>query len=173
MPDPRHLIIYALLAICAGLGLYTLKLKGDLRLSEMSRKNEALVFERERLRAAEVLIKRQGEYRQVETNLTAALTIEREQSNEVSKRFARQRDDLLGQLRDAKARADAANLPRTTATAGPGQAAAGDDGALVPRPVGERDVREAERADNLRVALLGCYRAYDRARTEIESLTPE
>lgn len=160
-------LIAAVLALAALLGLQTLRL-ADERTDHQATKAQAA---EDRVTAASALTELQGQYRQVETNLTAALTIEREQANEARTHHARRVDVLLGRLRDAQARAAATpNVPGTPAPAAPGKAPSGGDEPLVPRQIGEEDVFEAGRAEDIRTALLGCYRSYDRARAEIEAV---
>ena len=85
-----------------------------------------------------------------------AYQIQKERDDEI-KDIAHERDAALAELRNRPRRP----APGATESPGNGQAASGCTGAQLYREDAELALREAARADTIRVALKACYRQYD------------
>ena len=85
-----------------------------------------------------------------------AASIKKERDDEIQD-IAAERDDALAELRKRPRRP----APGATDSPGNGQAASGCTGAQLYREDAELALREAARADTIRVALKACYRQYD------------
>lgn len=124
-------------------------------------------YEAERLKAQEQLALAVQNNRQAEQHLQAIADEERTKANEQIAISSRRADDLAARVRRAEANAATARLVSTSAQAAcTGQAPAGSDGAELLNSLGVEDVREAERADKIRIALGACYAQYDAARAK-------
>lgn len=118
--------------------------------------------------SAEKLAAQQAEARLREGALLAQMTLDKEQTNETIAQLTDRAATLSASLRDAKRAAERAAAVRTAATvAAAPETQPGSDRPLVPAEIGEPDVAEALRADTIRVELLRCYAAYDRAADEL------
>lgn len=103
-------------------------------------------------------------WRTVEKQLAAnASKIEKEKNDEISS-IAAVRDGLLEQLRTRPGRGTATGAAPTAAN---GQAAGGSTGAQLYAEDAGFLVREAARADEIRVSLKACYAQYDDARAAL------
>ena len=115
-------------------------------------------YDKERLKAQEQLALAVNNNRQAEQHLQALADQERLKANEKIATISLRADSLAVRVRNAEAAAATARLvSATTQTACAGQAAPGDSGAELLRPLGSADVLEAERADKIRIALGSCY----------------
>ena len=124
-------------------------------------------YDAERLKAQEQLALAVQNNRQAEQHLQAVANEQRAKANEQINAVSRRADSLAGRVRNAEAAAATARLvSRANQTACAGQAAAGDSGAELLRPLGSEDVLEAQRADKIRIALGACYAQYDAARAK-------
>ena len=124
-------------------------------------------YETERLRAQEQLALAVQNNRQAEQHLQAITDNERIKANEQIAIYSRRADDLATRVRRAEANAATARLVSASGkTACTGQTPAGSDGAELLNSLGIEDVREAERADKIRIALGACYAQYDAARAK-------
>ena len=105
-------------------------------------------------------------YRATEKRLADhAKAIEKDKNDAIAAITA-DRDHILEQLRSRPSRPSAS----TPAVAANGQAASGCTGAELYRPDSEFLVREATRADTIRVSLKACYAQYDDARVKMQEL---
>lgn len=124
-------------------------------------------YETERLRAQEQLALSVQNNRQAEQHLQAIADNERTKANEQIAIYSRRADDLATRVRRAEANAATARLVSSSCkTSCTGQAPTGSDGAELLNSLGIEDVREAERADKIRIALGSCYAQYDAARAK-------
>ena len=165
-----QLLLAALVAAFSFGGGWTLKgWKVD---SQLERKDAQIAkinadYDKERLKAQEQLALAAKNNRQAEQHLQAVADQERLKANEKIATVSRRADSLAVRVRNAETAAATAKLvSATTKTACAGQAAPGDSGAELLRPLGSADVLEAERADKIRVALGACYAQYDAARAK-------
>lgn len=125
--------------------------------------NERADWQKERVEKATLLAAAVTRNRNTEYDLTEQATQLRKQTNVQVQTLSAQRDGLLQRVRNAEARLAAAHVPGADPTTVDRQAPAGGDGAELLGTYGEEDVREAERADLIRLHLASCYRQYDRA----------
>lgn len=117
----------------------------------------------ERAVSAANLAQAQQDLRTAEAKLTASATRARKEKHEAVRSLTNQRDILLDRLRIAEANARA-GVSGATPNSGDGQATGDDNGAELPGSIGEEDVREATRADEIRLNLLACYKQYEEVR---------
>lgn len=110
--------------------------------------------------------------RSAEAGLQASAAQTRKQTNDQVLSLSSQRDALLERLRLAQARLADPALSGTAAAAGPGEGVPGAAGTLVPAALGAADVREAERAETLRLHLASCYAQYERAQAALKPTNP-
>lgn len=165
-----QLLLAALVAAFSCWGGWTVKgWKVD---SQLERKDAQIAkihedYDKERLKAQEQLALAAHNNRQAEQHLQATADQERAKANEQIATVSRRADSLAVRVRNAEAAAATARLvSRAHQAACAGQAAAGDSGAELLRPLGSADVLEAERADKIRIALGACYAQYDAARAK-------
>jgi hypothetical protein len=107
----------------------------------------------------------QAAARKTEQDLQTAMNEHRRKTNENLATLTSERDSLRVRLQTELA----AHPPFTyeaPAAPGAGEATTGDHGAILPDPFGSL-VEEAYRADQIRLELRGCYRAYDDARAAL------
>lgn len=124
-------------------------------------------YEAERRHAQEQLNIAADNNRREEHRLQYLADEERIKANEQIAISGRRADDLAARVRRAEANAATARLVSvSTQTACNGHAPAGSDGAELLNSLGIEDVREAERADKIRIALGACYAQYDAARAK-------
>jgi len=157
------------LAIAAFLVAAGLAIVQTLRLhtAQLDKAEAAVALATERREAAVRLAQEQAQVRKTENTLQASAAQTREQIHEATQSIAAERDALLDRVRLAEARAAKAALSRASAAAGNPPAPQGDDGGELLATIGFKDVAEAERADLIRTALLGCYRDYEAARAAL------
>lgn len=161
--------VYA--ALVATLAATSCKLTVDLGAVKLELEKAKVAYEQERAEAAIKLAQEQQRYREADQAIQKTATAIREETHAQILAANAVADDLRRRLRVASANAaTAALVSSATQVAATEQAGAGSDKPLVPAPIGEQDVDEAERADLIRVELLGCYRQYDAARSALEAL---
>jgi hypothetical protein len=103
-------------------------------------------------------------YRKTEGQLVARIQEDKEKADETISDLTARAATLSASLRRAQAARDAlAAVPSAPTDSSPDQVAGDGNRPLVPAEIGESDVAEALRADTIRVELLRCYAAYDRA----------
>lgn len=108
-----------------------------------------------------------AKYRAKEQALQVALDTQRKSSNETIAQLASQRDTLKLWLASANP-TDSTRASSATSVARVAAATTRGDVTLVPSEVGSL-IDEAFRADQIRVELLGCYAAYDNARSALQA----
>lgn len=125
------------------------------------------VYDKERLAAQEQLALAVQNNRQAEQHMQAVADQERLKTNEQINAASHHADSLVVRVRNAEAAAATARLvSSSTQTTCVGQTASGGIGAELLGSLGSEDVREAERADKIRIALRTCYAQYDAARAQ-------
>lgn len=157
---PLRLYLYAaaVIALCALLGLQTVRLSSE----QSAHAKTVAAYAQEKAKAAEELAHATTAARQKEQALQAQANQDRKQSDETIEALTRQRNALRAERLRNQA-ANTAKLPATTEPAGTSQAAAEPDRAELSGSTGSAEEDEALRADMIRIELLSCYRAYDRA----------
>ena len=115
-------------------------------------------------------IQAQAAVRSTEAGLVADHIAIQQKTHEQVQTLSRQRDALLSRLRRAEANASSRSACTDAPTTTYAQAPQGDNGAEFPGSLGEEDVREAERADTIRLHLAACYAQYDRAEDALKAL---
>ena len=122
----------------------------------------------ERTKAADALVLATTKARHTEQQLTAqAEKAENEKQTQLAVVAARA-DDLRKRLRNAEANAATARLVSKTAHIASNPEATGvDNVAGFSGESGNRLVSEAERGEQIRVALLACYKQYEQARVAL------
>ena len=107
--------------------------------------------------------------RDTEQALVAKVETIQEESNAQITAIARQRDDLRQRLRaTATAAVTARSLSGSASLAAVAAPAAGSDRAEFSYELGDRLISEAERADQVRLALNACINQYDAARDALK-----
>jgi signal transduction histidine kinase len=171
----QRVLIAAVLALAALLGLQTLRLSNEREAHANTRTQAAeakTAYADERTRVAVAFGKSITQALATQQELTTKAAKTQEKFHATVSDLAAARDDLLGQLRDAKAQArpDAADLrgaPEAAASAGVRPEVAGG---LIPRRIGERDVRAHHRADLIRAFAIACDRQYNDAQASLEPM---
>jgi hypothetical protein len=171
----ERILIAAVLALAALAGLQTVRLAEERTAHAETRTQAAAAktaYANERTRVAVAFGK----------SVTQALTTQQELMTKAAKTqenlhatlndLSAHRDRLLGELRDAKdrARADAADLSGAPQAAQPAGVRPDPAGGLVPRRLGERDVRSAYRADAIRAFAAACIRQHDDAQAALDAM---
>jgi hypothetical protein len=119
----------------------------------------------ERLDASELIAQTRSNYLTAERALRDAADKDKEKADAQIAALTGRAAALVASLRSAQAERDAAvaAVSRTTPDSPAAEAPPERDGAGLPATIGEADVAEAARAETIRVALLQCYAANDRA----------
>lgn len=146
---------------CATIAMECNRLRVELANAQTDAAEARADVEGARAVAASELATAHSKARELERKLSHDATIQRKATDAEITNFSRRADALRGRLRDYAATADA---PGATAATCDQPTARGDNLAVVPARIGEQDVAEAQRADTIRLELIACYGAYDRAR---------
>lgn len=117
-------------------------------------------------KAAGELAKVTAGARQKEQALQASANQDRREADETIEALTRQRNALRAERLRDNAATNAAKLPATTEPPGTAQAGSEPDRAELSGQIGSAEEDEALRADMIRIELMGCYRAYDRAASQ-------
>lgn len=171
----ERILIAAVLALAALLGLQTLRLSNEREAHANTRTQAAedrAAYDRERARVAVAFGKSVTQALATQQELmTKAAKIQENYHATVSD-LAASRDDLLDRLRNAEAQArpDAADVPGSTEAAALAGVRSEAAGGLIPRRIGERDVRAHHRADLIRAFAIACDRQYQDAQASLESM---
>lgn len=168
-------LIAVVLALAALLGLQTLRLSSEREAHANTRTQAAeakAAYANERTRVAAAFGKSVTQALATQQEMTAKAAKTQETYHATVSDLAAARDDLLGQLRDAKAQArpDAADVPGSTEAAALAGVRPEAAGGLIPRRIGERDVRAHHRADLIRAFAIACDRQYQDAQASLESM---
>jgi hypothetical protein len=166
----NRVLATAALVLLVLLGLQTWRLQeAQVDLAQLE-----AAWAKERTAAAAQRAAKQDATRTVEQGLTQSAHKTRRTTNAQVRTLAAQRSRLLERLRLAEANATVAvpagDVPGPADAPADRQAPAGSAGAGLPAPLGAEDVREAERADVIRLHLVACYRDYDRAAAALKAL---
>ena len=168
-------LIAAVLALAGLAGWQTLRLSSE-RADHQATKTQAAedraAYDRERARVAVAFGKSVTQALATQQELTAKAAKTQEKYHETVSDLAASRDDLLERLRNAEAQArpDAANVPGSTEAAALAGVRPEAAGGLIPRRIGERDVRAHHRADLIRAFAIACDRQYQDAQASLESM---
>lgn len=164
------------IALALGLaGLQTLRL-ADERAAHQTTKTQAAeakaAYANERTRVAVEFGKSVTQALATQQELTRKAAKTQENLHATLNDLSAHRDRLLGELRDAKARArsDATDLSGAPKAAQPAGVRPDPAGGLVPRRLGERDVRSAYRADAIRAFAAACIRQHDDAQAALDAV---
>lgn len=171
----ERVLIAAVLALAALAGWQTVRLADERTAHAETRAAAAkaeTAYANERTRVAVAFGKSVTQALATQQELMTKAAKTQEKYHATVSDLAASRDDLLERLRNAKtqARPDAADLrgtPEAAASAGVRPEAAGG---LVPRRLGERDVRSAYRADAIRAFAIACIRQHDDAQAALDAM---
>lgn len=131
---------------------------------------ERSAWSEERTKAATKLATLQGKLRTAEGVLEKQASDNRKATNDKVRDLTVRNDSLLERVRNAERATAASDMSGTITVAGNGQVAGGSAGKELLGWLGEEDVREAQRADVIRLHLAACYADYDRAKAALEAL---
>lgn len=165
----------AALALAALAGWQTFQLSNE-RTAHQTTKTQATedraTYDRERTRVAVAFGKSVTQALATQQELTTKAAKTQEKYHATVSDLAASRDDLLERLRNAEAQArpDAANVPGSTEAAALAGVRPEAAGGLIPRRIGERDVRAHHRADLIRAFAIACDRQYQDAQASLESM---
>ena len=165
----------AMLLLAGLLGLQTLRLSSEREAHANTRAQAAedrAAYDRERTRVAVAFGNSVTQALATQQELTVKAEKTQEQYHATAAHLSAVRDDLLGRLRDAEAqaRAAAANMPGAPQASGPAAVRPDAAAGLVPRRIGEQDVRAADRADRIRAFAIACDRQYQDAQASREPM---
>ena len=169
-----RILIAAVLALAALLGLQTLRLSNEREAHANTRTQAAedrAAYDRERARVAVAFGKSVTDSLAAQQVLTDQF-IQAQEEKHVQVSAARaDADRLRDRLRaqQSQARPTATDVPGAAEAATSGQAL--PSGAVIPPRVGDDLVSLALRADELRADAIACHRAYDSARAQIEAMS--
>ena len=171
----ERVLIAAVLALAALLGLQTLRLSSEREAHANTRTQAAedrTTYDRERTRVAVAFGKSVTQALATQQELTTKAAKTQEKFHATVSDLSASRDDLLERLRNAEAQArpDAANVPGSTEAAALAGVRPEAAGGLIPRRIGERDVRAHHRADLIRAFAIACDRQYQDAQASLESM---
>lgn len=155
-------VLLALLGVSLVLnGYLAFQLNGSYKAEAKSNKDLADL----RQEATQKIADLQEQMREKESLMSRSVEVITEQKNAQINSIAVERDALLKRVRLAEARAAAAaQVSKTPAATGDGQAPRLHLDAELLGSFGSEDVEEAARADVIRRALQACYKQYDAAR---------
>lgn len=156
-------------------GLQTLRLADERAAHQATRTQAAedrAAYDRERARVAIAFGKSVTQALTTQQELTTKAAKTQEKYHATVSDLTAARDDLLERLRNAEAQArpDAANVPGSTEAAALAGVRPEVAGGLIPRRIGERDVRAHHRADLIRAFAIACDRQYQDAQASLESM---
>lgn len=171
----ERVLIAAVLALAALLGLQTLRLSSEREAHANTRTQAAedrATYDRERARVAIAFGKSVTQALATQQELTTKAAKTQEKYHATVSDLAAARDDLLERLRNAEAQArpNATNVPGTPEAASAAGVRPEVAGGLIPRRIGERDVRAHHRADLIRAFAIACDRQYNDAQASLESM---
>lgn len=145
------------------LGLQTWRLHG----AQLDAAQAKVILSEERAAAATARAVTEQALRVTEQNLQGSAAQTRKDTNHAVTLTRAQRDSLLQRVRVAEASAKSASH-RCVSEATPAASVGGDrsegDGGELLGTLGEEDVREASRADTIRLQLRACHQQYNAAR---------
>lgn len=162
---------WLMLVACLAFACWRLDARGDAAQLELERTRVTLADTKaqhagERESAARRLVRIVDSFREAESHLAAmAAATKKAADDEVhtARADARSLRQRLLAAETALKHATAGGSAETPGATGNGAFARGSVGALIPGQAVEL-VGEAERAERIRIALMGCYRQYDEAR---------
>ncbi len=168
-------LVAALAATSCKLTIDLGSVKLELEKAKVAMAEQEAAYESARANAAETLAAAQARARQAEQDTIKVAATIREESNAQILAANAVADSLRERVRNARAEAftrtySAAVMPRSTTVAAAPETPVVSDEPVVLGTIGEQDVDEAERAETIRVELLGCYRQYDEARSRLEAM---
>lgn len=171
----ERILIAAVLALAALLGLQTLRLSNEREAHANTRTQAAedrTAYANERTRVAVAFGKSVTQALATQQELMTKAAKTQENYHATVSDLAASRDDLLERLRNAEAQArpDAADVPGSTEAAALAGVRPEATGGLIPRRIGERDVRAHHRADLIRAFAIACDRQYQDAQASLESM---
>ena len=165
------LIGAAVAALIAGVQEFRVQgLKSDLSAKQSELDKQARDYAEERTRLTTNLLTAQEAARSAEQALQDYVNTEGRKKDEQVKAANAVAADMSKRLRLAteEARKLAAQIREGSKTAGTEGTVPRSDDTLVPATIGQEDVDEAIRADDIRLSLLECYNVYRKARKTID-----
>lgn len=156
----------AAVAVLTGLlGVQTWRL----HVSQLATAKAVTTLATERAVASEARAIQQSNFRKTEINLGNSAAQTRKATNDQVRSLDVHSASLLQRVRNA-AGAQSGDVSGTAAAPGDGQVVARSPEPELLGQLGEEDVREANRADTIRLHLAACYADYDRAKAALEAL---
>lgn len=154
------------IAATSALGVQTFRL----HVSQLSEAKAISTLANERAVAADGRAKQVDTFRKSELLLVTESFETRKVTHEKVSNLAVRNDALLQRVRNAESTKLVVDMPSTTTAPTDGEAVSGILKPELLGSFGEEDVREASRADTIRLHLEACYRDYDRAAETLKAL---
>lgn len=140
-----------------------------LHISQLETAKAVTTLATERAVASEARAVQQSNFRKTEINLGNSAAQNRKATNDQVRSLDVRSASLLQRVRNATA-AQSGDVPSTPSVTSPGQVVPRSSEPELLGQLGEEDVREANRADTIRLHLAACYADYDRAKAALEAL---